>query len=65
MVEEPSSPRVPEVVIPVVYSVPPPLIPSTVSLNLNGFPTLEESEVSKVTVDPDFKVVFAANDPSK
>ena len=40
----PSSPGVPEEVIPEVYSVPPPLMPSIVSLNLKGFPAFEASD---------------------
>ena len=43
-VEAPSSPGVPEEVIPEVYWVPPPLIPSIVSLNLRGLPAFEASD---------------------
>ena len=44
----PASPGVPELVMPVVYSVPSALIPSMVSLNLRGVPAFEASDWSKV-----------------
>ena len=65
VLEEPSSPGVPDTTIPDEYSEPPPFTPSIVSLNLSAFPALDGSEVSNVTFDPDFKIVFVANDPSK